>query len=73
MGGKTGGQIVPGDTGGDFVDDGFEDEAIVEGRSAAQEGRRRGKEGLEDGPLFVGRDRVLGFHIINRQIFIRYG
>ena len=53
VGREVGGQVVPGDSVADFVEDGFEDEAIVEGRAAAQVLRRRWKEGLEDGPLVV--------------------
>jgi len=55
VGGEVGGQVVPGDSVADFVEDGFEDEAIVEGRAAAQVLRRRWKEGLEDGPLVVSQ------------------
>jgi len=53
VGGEVAGQVVPGDSVADFVEDGFEDEAIVEGRATAQVLRRRWEEGLEDRPLVV--------------------
>ena len=47
-------QIVPGDTGGDFLEDELEDEAVIQGGTAAGRG---GNEGLEEGPLVVGEER----------------
>ena len=59
MGGEVAGQVVPGDSVADFVEDGFEDEAIVEGRATAQVLRRRGVR--EAGGWTTGRQSALRF------------
>ena len=52
----AGGEVVPGGAGGELPEDGLQDEAVVEGRAAAGGSGRRGKEGLEEGPLVVGEE-----------------
>ena len=51
-GGRGGGDIIPGLAGGELPEDGFEDEAVIEGWTAAGGGGC--DDGLEQEPLGVG-------------------
>lgn len=54
VGGEAGRQVAPGEVVADFVEDGVEDENVVEGRAAAQGGRGWGEEGVEEEVLGGG-------------------
>jgi hypothetical protein len=61
-GGGSGGKVIPGDAGGELEEDVLEDQAVIEGRAAAERARRSlqlggGREKrLEEEPLSVGEE-----------------
>ena len=54
VGGVIGGHVVPGVVGAELPEDAIEDGTTIKGRAAAVEWRGRGKDGLNQAPLFVG-------------------
>jgi hypothetical protein len=50
----SGWEVIPGAVGGEFLEDELEDEAVIQGGTAAGSG---GEEGLEETPLVVGEER----------------
>jgi hypothetical protein len=63
--GVAGRQVVPGQARGKLIEDGFEDEAVIESQATAS---RRGsvKDGLEELPL--GRSQESGKQGIGNQV-----
>jgi hypothetical protein len=54
VGGVFRGHVVPGGAGAEFPEDAIKDGTAIKGRTAAVERRGRGKERLNQAPLFVG-------------------
>ena len=54
VGGVIRGHVVPGVVGADLPEDAIEDGAAINGRAAAVGWRGRGKDWLNQAPLFVG-------------------
>jgi len=54
VGGVIGGHVVPGGAGAELPEDAIEDGTAVKGRAAAVEWRGRGKDRLNQAPLFAG-------------------